>query len=366
MFRCFLTYVNFNAPESIPEKYRTEVGRIVGLQPVLTQVRWYSKLTEKRPAGLFLLTSLPSKPFTAQPFVHGSYSRLQKAITSVNTTFPDTALSTTSVRNEWAAFCLNAPESDDVNEYTRAKGLKCPLGEVLLGLEDLSGLADPNPLSRSFAASKMLTSLAGDSVHWSHNMQPEPVRIWEETSGRPEYDIVVDAEMLSKFSVVELRDRIDRINVQYGFKLSKATKKDSLVKTLKASYMLISEMAKVDGASQDRSAIDNGKAAEAAANQAIAISVLAEEGTQPETAAATASGVDVVESNKKRKRTAKNSKETLLAKIYAHNQSINNGESEFAGKNLIKSFSSLSYEKLVKKLQAEGADHLVPSGESCG
>ena len=86
---------------------------------------------------------------------------------------------------------------------------------------------------------------AGASVQWTNNSTGEPVRIWQDVIDKPEYDIIVDETMLSKLTIVELRDRIDRVNIKYNFKLSKGTKKTQLVQTLLGSYMIIATKSKI-------------------------------------------------------------------------------------------------------------------------
>jgi hypothetical protein len=90
---------------------------------------------------MFLMQTLPSQLFAAQPFVYGSYAKLQRTVKSVIENFPDTSQSTFEVRVEWEKFLAKAPQSDDVNEYTRVFDLKCPLGDALLGrIASLSAL----------------------------------------------------------------------------------------------------------------------------------------------------------------------------------------------------------------------------------
>ena len=318
---------------------KSTIGRALTVQPVRTAVRWYPKETALKPKGMYLLMTMPSNRFIAQPFVYGSYSKFVKTVNSIVTAFPDTSESTTSVRAEWQQFAKKAPISDDVNEFTRAFGLKCPLGNYLLGYETITASKRPIVVE-SFDGSNLVNTVAGDSVQWSHNLHPEPVRLWEETSARPEYDITIDIKTLEKFTVAELKDRIDRVNAQYGFKLNKGSKKTDLVQTLHSSYMLLSTMQKHDSKEFQSAESIRDKVSDATESTAGNITL-----------------GDISERVDPVVKRSKNDKAGLLTKVYCYNQSIDEGK--FPGKEKVKSFSSANYATLVKKIQEAGAESLL-------
>ena len=169
-------------------------------------------------------------------------------------------------------------------------------------------------------------------------MNPEAPRIWVESSARPEYEALMDASLLEKISVRELKDRIDRINMQYGYKLGKAATKPKLVQTLLSSYRLIAAIMSTD---------------------------VVEEKVAPEDARNTIPSMDgilsevnssVIEPDQQRKK-VKADKQGLITKIVLYNKSIDDGN--LKDKTKITGYLSASYSKLIDKVNAACASHIL-------
>jgi hypothetical protein len=116
---------------------RTIDGILIGYQVVRTRVSWFPKASLQRDKGMHILKSQPSQLFEADTFISGSRKRLEKVVESVKENFKFNAGRDFNPCIEWENFALiEAPKSDDVNDYTKVKGLHCPLASYLLGYEE--------------------------------------------------------------------------------------------------------------------------------------------------------------------------------------------------------------------------------------
>ena len=145
---------------------RTQDGLPIGFQAVRHAVSWGPKMSLERPKGMSILLSAPSALFEADTFVQGSRKRLEKVVESISFHFTFNAGRDFNPTLEWQSFAADdAPQTDNVNDYTSANGLKLPLGEVLLGLEN--GALSSAVSSSDRSVKPMACSYAGNSVSWS-------------------------------------------------------------------------------------------------------------------------------------------------------------------------------------------------------
>lgn len=116
---CYRAYSGDRVVEIMkrPKQFcETEIGRLIGLEPVTTYVRWEpnAQANPGRPGieGIFLLQTVPvvsQGEIPPAPFVEGFNITLQKLLSSIHSRFNMTGYDA-DVRKEWNEWISNAPK----------------------------------------------------------------------------------------------------------------------------------------------------------------------------------------------------------------------------------------------------------------
>jgi len=163
----------------------------VGLEPVLTSVKWFPE--DSAPA-LNILTDIPTKHIIPMGFKLGSFEKREKTSIKFNEAYPNR----TDKIAEWNEFLSSFPNSDSVNEYIQKGGvLHVPLRDRLFPFCDVDNDVIVNPIiskKRTFDGEPIKECKTTPNVPHSGDSRRMKPRVFNNPAHEQCSEILTDAQ----------------------------------------------------------------------------------------------------------------------------------------------------------------------------